>query len=47
MFADEVMRCSKCVDSAVAWLARLLNTEASYQAYQRYAKWRVHRLVNR
>lgn len=47
LFRDEIARCSICVQSAVTRLARLLNIEASYDAYQRYARWRLDRLAVR
>lgn len=47
MFRDELLRCSICVSIGVRRLARLLNVEASYDAYQRYARWRQDQLAIR
>lgn len=47
MFRDELLRCSICVSLGVRRLARLLNVEASYDAYQRYARWRQDQLAIR
>lgn len=47
LWRDEFLVCSLCSSSAIWRMARLLNVEASYLAYQRFARWRLDQLAIR